>query len=177
MQEAPEVDAGRAPDPKRDDRRTWRARAGVPIRRVNWVWDFTGFASIFPAMMMVYAGVGRGKSRVPPLTTDETWVWLLVSASVMLALVASTGVQRLRGIVPIDYPKGRFILALVTATISPIFALLRLGGEVTTPTAGITALAVCVVLAVLSIALMFHPGTSAGSAQSEAAPGVDGGTG
>lgn len=134
-------------------RRGWRARTGAKPWRVDLVWDFVGWFSLFPGVAMVVAAFGG--RRGPRMGVDETWIWMLVSAMSMLALVLALAARRVAGVVPRRYPRTMFGLVIFVSIAAPTIAWLRLEGQISP--AGWVAIAACAAIIALASIMLIPP--------------------
>jgi uncharacterized membrane protein HdeD (DUF308 family) len=134
-------------------RRAWRTRTGTKPGRLDFVWDFVGWFSLFPGMTMVVAAFGG--RRGPHMRVDETWIWMLVSAMSMLVLVLALAARRVAGVVPRRYPRTMFGLIIFVSIAAPALAWVRLEGQISS--AGWLAIAACAAIVVLASVMLIPP--------------------
>lgn len=134
-------------------RRAWRARTGTKPGRLDIVWDFVGWFSLFPGITMVV--VAFGGRRGPQMGVDETWIWMVVSAVTMLVLVLALAARRLAGVVPRRYPRTMFSMIIFVSIAAPALAWVRFEGQISS--AGWLVIAVCAAIVALASVMLIPP--------------------
>jgi hypothetical protein len=134
-------------------RRAWRARTGAKPGRVDVVWDFVDWFSLFPGVAMVVAAFGGRRS--PQLGVDETWMWMLISTLIMLVLMLAVAARRVAGAVPKRYPRTLFGLIIFVSIAAPALAWVRLEGQILTT--GWLAIAISAAVVTLASIMLVPP--------------------
>lgn len=134
-------------------RRAWRVRTGAKPVRLDFVWDFVGWFSLFPGVVMVFAALGGRQG--PQLDVDGTWIWMLIAAMSMLVLLLALAARRVVGVLPRRYPRTMFGLIIFISIAAPALAWVRLEGQIS-PT-GWVAIGVSAATVALASLMLIPP--------------------